>query len=315
MTFVNFIIKNELAQDLDGVKREIYSIFWDEISNMYFEGGNSLVPRVGPDITDQLCKTLDRAMTHSFLITGIWPIQLSKVFSVAVLVGEEVLTDEDLLESFLEYLLDYESVVLQNALKEAKNGKIESATQQQILDILSPFGLRSVPVSVNIKSLLINSAKCELIQKINRSINKFGEGLLEMDAGLIVPVSKEAIFQLYNDFRPTRAKVISLMKVDVEGSLTKSQEEVYRHLMRYVNDADPDTLKRLMRFITGSHYIVAKEIKVIFHLGVGSLPYLIAHTCGCTVDLPVGSYMGFVDFKTQLDNILHNPESWKFNLV
>lgn len=58
MTFVNFIIKNELAQDLDGVKREIYSIFWDEISNMYFEGGNSLVPRVGPDITISFVKLL-----------------------------------------------------------------------------------------------------------------------------------------------------------------------------------------------------------------------------------------------------------------
>ena len=87
MKFVNFIIKGELAQDLDGVKREIYSIFWDEITNMYFEGGQSLVPRVGPDVTDDLCKTLGRAIIHTFLITGIWPIQISQLFSVAVMVG------------------------------------------------------------------------------------------------------------------------------------------------------------------------------------------------------------------------------------
>ncbi len=81
MKFVNFIIKDEMAQDLDGVKREIYSIFWDEITNQYFDGGKSIVPRVGPDVTDELW-----AIIHSFLIMGIWPIQLSKPFSVSVMV-------------------------------------------------------------------------------------------------------------------------------------------------------------------------------------------------------------------------------------
>lgn len=94
--FVNFTIKDELAQDLDGVKREVYSIFWDEIISKYFEGGKSFVPRVGPDVTDELCKTLGRAIYHSFLLTGIWPIQLSKVFAIAVIIGEESLIDKDL---------------------------------------------------------------------------------------------------------------------------------------------------------------------------------------------------------------------------
>ncbi len=66
MKFVNFIIKDEMARDLDGVKREIYSIFWDEITNQYFEGGKSVVPRVGPDVTDELCQILGRAIILGF---------------------------------------------------------------------------------------------------------------------------------------------------------------------------------------------------------------------------------------------------------
>ena len=62
------------------------------------------------------------------------------------------------------------------------------------------------------------------------------------------------------------------MKPDVDGVLTKSQEEVYLHLKRYVNAADSATLKRFMRFVTGSSFLVAKEIKVIFHLSIGRLP-------------------------------------------
>ncbi|XP_028409541.1 uncharacterized protein LOC114532162 [Dendronephthya gigantea] len=315
MKFVKFIIQDELAQDLDGVKREIYSIFWDDITNQYFEGGKSLVPRVGPDVTDELCKILGRALIHSFLITGIWPIQISKLFSIVVLGGEESLTDDDFLDAFLDYVLEFEAVVLQNALTEAESGVMKATTQHQVLEVLSPFGLRMLPTHSNIKSILVNIAKCELVQKVNRSINKFREGIQDMDAQILADVDKEDVLQMYDELPPTPTKVLSLIKADVDGVLTKSQEEVFCHLKRYVNAADTATLKRFIRFVTGSSFLVAKEIKVIFHLSIARLPCLVAHTCGCTVDLPVGSYTGFLDFKTQLDNILCNPESWKFRLV
>ena len=185
-----------------------------------------MVPRVGPDVTDELCKILGRAIIHSFLITGIWPFQISKIFSVAILVGEEKLTDEDFLDAFLEYVLDYESLILQNAVKQAETGKIESATQQQVLEILAPFGIRSLPDPNNMKFLLITTAKCKLIHKVNRSINKFREGMLDMDTvGLSVSLEKEAVLDFYKDLCPSPEKVISLTKVDVDGALTKSQEE------------------------------------------------------------------------------------------
>ena len=237
------------------------------------------------------------------------------MFAIAVIIGEESLTDKDFLDAFLEYVLEYEAVVLRKALKEAEMGKMDTATQQQVLEFLSPYGIRTLPTSKNMKSLLISTARCELVQKVNRSISKFREGLLEMGSCIYAEAQKDDILQLYTDLSPSPTKVLSLMKADVDGALTKSQEEVFQYLKRYVSAADSGTLNRLMRFITGSHYIVAKEIKVVFHPSIGNLPCLVAHTCGCTVDLPVGSYLGFTDFKTQLDNILYNPESWKFYLV
>jgi hypothetical protein len=202
LKFVNFIIKNELAQDLDGVKREIYSIFWDEITSLYFEGGKSVVLRVGPDVTDELCTILGRAIIHTFLITGIWPIQISKLFSIAILVGEESLTNDNLLDAFLEYVLEYESIILQKALTEAESGSITLPTQQQVLDVLAPFGLRSLPTHTNIKSLLVSTAKCELVQKVNRSINKFREGLLDMALGikLLLMLRKKMFFNCMTNF-------------------------------------------------------------------------------------------------------------------
>jgi hypothetical protein len=196
------LYKTELAQDLDGVKREIYSIFWDEITSLYFEGGKSVVLRVGPDVTDELCTILGRAIIHTFLITGIWPIQISKLFSIAILVGEESLTNDNLLDAFLEYVLEYEAIILQKALTEAESGSITLPTQQQVLDVLAPFGLRSLPTHTNIKSLLVSTAKCELVQKVNRSINKFREGLLDMALGikLLLMLRKKMFFNCMTNF-------------------------------------------------------------------------------------------------------------------
>jgi hypothetical protein len=112
-----------MAQDRDGVKREIYSIFWEKITCHYFDGGKSFVPRVGPDIADDLCKILGRALIHCFLLMRIMPIQISKAFMIAVIVGEESLLDQDFLDAFLEYVLDYEAAVLRKALQEVETGK------------------------------------------------------------------------------------------------------------------------------------------------------------------------------------------------
>ena len=313
--FVNFVLKDELAQDMDGVKREIYSIFWEEITCLYFEGGNSFVPRVGPDITDDLCKSLGRVLIHCFLLTRIIPIQLSKAFLIAVIAGEEWLNDQDFLDAFLEYALDYEAAVLQKALQEAKTGKLEVATQRETLEILSLYGVRTLPTHENLKSLLISTARCELVQKVNRAIGKFREGVLEMGSQIIANASKDDVLQLYANLHPTSVKMLSLVKPDVDGELTKLEEEVYQHFRRYICAADSGTLKRLLRFITGSHYLVTSEIKVIFHLSIGNIPCFVVHTCSCIVDLAVGGYLGFADFKSQLDSILSNPESWKFYLV
>ena len=289
--FVNFVLKDELAQDMDGVKREIYSIFWEEITCLYFEGGNSFVPRVGPDITDDLCKCLGRVLIHCFLLTRIIPIQLSKAFLIAVIAGEEWLGDQDFLVAFLEYVLDYEAAVLQEALREAETGKLEATTQRKTLEILSLYGVRTLPTHENLKSLLISTARCELVQKVNRAIGKCREGVLEMGSQIIANANKDDVLQLYANLYPTSEKMLSLVRPDVAGELTKLEEEVYQHFRRYICGADSGTLKRLLRFITGSHYLVTSEIKVIFHSSIGNIPCFVVHTCSCTVDLPVGSYL------------------------
>ena len=115
---------------------------------------------------------------------------------IAVIVGEESLNDKDFLDAFLEYVLDYEAEALQKALQEAGTKKLEAATQKDTLEILSLYGIRNLQTQNNIKSLLISTARCELVQKVNRAIGKFHESMLEMGSHIIADAGKQDVLQL-----------------------------------------------------------------------------------------------------------------------
>ena len=66
--------------------------------------------------------------------------------------------------------------------------------------------------------------------------------------------------------------------------------------------------------MTGST-IVVPSIKVIFHSHVGNLPHVTVHASSAVMGLPYDGYDSFTDFKSQMDEVLNNTESWKFTLV
>ena len=119
----------------------------------------------------------------------------------------------------------------------------------------------------------------------------------------------------YDELSVTAEKVFRLTHVDDEASLTKSQATVFAFLRRYIKACNNEKIKVLYRFFTGSDVLAVKDLKVIFHLNVGNLPHISAHTCSGIIDLPSGGYVSYHDFQSQLDALLKNPESWKFHLV
>lgn len=76
---LTFILEGEQGLDMDGVKREVFTLFWEMPFEKFFEGHTTLVARVGPDIQDSNYQAIGRAMSHSYLLTGIFPITISKV--------------------------------------------------------------------------------------------------------------------------------------------------------------------------------------------------------------------------------------------
>ncbi len=76
-----FTFEGESARDLDGPKRAVYNMFWDEIFKMHFEGTNTVVPRFGPDMCDELVILFGCIALHGYICSGMFPTRISRFSS------------------------------------------------------------------------------------------------------------------------------------------------------------------------------------------------------------------------------------------
>lgn len=95
---------------MDGVKRKVFTLFWERALEKFFEGHSTFVPRVGPDVPDSHYQTIRRVISHSYLLIGMFPSAISKVFLTAFLAGKDALSADDYISGFLEDVSEYNSL-------------------------------------------------------------------------------------------------------------------------------------------------------------------------------------------------------------
>ena len=311
---VSFI--NEAAVDLNGVKREAFTLFWEKAMLLYFNGTTSYVPRISPSIDESIYTILGRIITHGYVMVGVFPTSISKIFFTALVAGKETLTDNDFLEGYLDYVSEYDSLKVRTILEECHSQQSLSASSTSfLLDFLSEYNVSTMPNADNLRSILVNVSKTELWNKTLMAANCMREGILEGVSHVWGSATKELVTVLYKSFQVTTDKVLSMIVLDDPSGLTKGQELVFTYFKKFVRSLGEKELARFLRYVTGSSFVAVHSIKVIFHSHIGSLPHVSVHACSAVVDLPSGGYDGFTDFKTQMDEVLKNAESWKFTLV
>lgn len=316
-SLLNVTFVNEPAMDLDGVKREAFTLFWEKVMSLYFEGTTTYVPRISPAIDESIYTRLGRVLSHGYVMVGVFPALISKPFFTALVAGKENVTDDDFLEGFFDYISCYDNIRLQTILEECSSQQSLSASSTDFLfEFLSEFNVSKIPSVDNLRTILVSVARTELWNKTLMAANSLKEGLLEGGARNVwLSATKELVVHLYKSLQITTDKVLSLIAIDEPSAITKAQDIVFTYLKKYVRTLDERELSCFLRYVTGSSAIVVPSIKVIFHSHVGNLPHVTVHACSAVVDLPSGGYDSFTDFKSQMDEVLNNAESWKFSLI
>ena len=55
-SLLNVTFINEPAMDLNGVKREAFTLFWEKVMPVYFEGTTTYVPLISPAIDESIMR-------------------------------------------------------------------------------------------------------------------------------------------------------------------------------------------------------------------------------------------------------------------
>ena len=84
----------------------------------FFEGQATFVPRVGPDVgLNSDYQAIGRAISHGYLLIGIFPNTICKVFMAALLAGKDTMSADDYIWGLLDHVSEYDSLQLKSALE------------------------------------------------------------------------------------------------------------------------------------------------------------------------------------------------------
>ena len=246
---VTFSFHEEVGMDLDGLKREAYSLFWKQALEDYFEGSSTFVPRVSPEIEESMMRTLGRIISHQYVLTGIFPIHINRAFMAATLCGRQAVSDEDLLEAFLEYISENESQELKAILVQSDQGELSGESCEFLLDFFSDYQVTKRPLASNLKATLVQVAKNELLSKPAMAMDGMREGLRDGDFENLWNCSKDEVTKMYHMMQLTPQRVISMLAEEPSTHLNKSRSKIFSYLKKYIRYLSRKELGRFLRYV------------------------------------------------------------------
>ena len=95
----------------------------------------------------------------------------------------------------------------------------------------------------------------------------------------------------------------------------RCEARVFGYLQQFIGNMTNEEVRRFIRFTTGSSALLAEHITITFNATSGLARRPIAHTCGCTLELP-SSYISYPEFESEFHCILSDDEyTWQMHAV
>jgi len=289
----------------DGVTREVISTFFDEFYSSCCVGADELVPIIRHDMLKDEWEAVARIICYGTTYR-YFPIRLSMVFvKSAFLGGEDFLSEEELLSSFLNYVSKDEKDILEKNITEFDENT------DDLLDVLSSYNCYSSPTRTNLREILQQLAHTQLVQKPRYVANCWHNVFKNVK----LPIIFNDLQGLYENLLPTGRKVVRLFKTEESHNESDQQKACKEHLKRYVKNLSTSDLRKFLQISTGSDIISTDEITITYSFLTGFSRRPVFRTCGPTIELP-GTYTCFSELSEEFQSILKNPrEAFNFNII
>ena len=252
--------------DAGGVTRDLYSGFWEVAYLETFDDGCLLIPAVHPQVDMTKFSTLGQILSHGYLVCGFLPLRIAfPIVALTVLGPKTKISEQILIESFLDYLVQHEMKTIQNALSAAHNGYFSTKLSSDLTNLLSRHGCRTLPKLTNVRQLIIEVARYEFTIKAAGATCAMHVGIPEKHKEFWSGHSIEELYEIYRSLNGRPDKLIKRLIEPEE--MSSNEERVYEYFVQFIGSLDVDDLRLLMRSITGSSAIGHKSSLQWMHRG------------------------------------------------
>lgn len=152
-------------------KDTLISLFWKDVYDSLMLGEGERVPSIRHDFQRKQWEAIARILLKGFQEYQYFPYSLSKTFVVSCLFGESAVSENMLMESFMQYVSEDERKVIEKC----SNGELE-ADDENLIELLSTFDCkRTLTDSTMILKTLTELAHQELIQRPQHVTDDVGD--------------------------------------------------------------------------------------------------------------------------------------------
>ena len=288
-----------------GVSRDVYASFFGEILSCTFIGNNARVPEVTHHYYKEEWQAVGRIICKGMWTLAIFPVLVSEAFMFYCLFGEP--DDNMLLSSLMNFVSPDEKSMLEELLG---NPDEVDPTSDDLAEFLESYRCKTMVNSDNFKTVLIELARQELVQKSHIMADCWRAVFVDL------PIDGQTLHQLCEELIPMRKNVLELLQCN---PITDNERDVFGYLKRYNKGLDERDLKLLVRFLTGSDLLASSfsKIKVVFvellatEKNLARRPF--ARTCEPLLELP-SVYGKFSDLRAEFENVIR-AGSWEFDVI
>ena len=315
---LNVQIDGEPAIDAEGVKREVFTVFFKSLLMKFFVGNSEMVPQLDPRILfTGFYETVGRIISHAFVLVGMFPVGISKAAWHLILTG--TVSTDNIMRSFLEHITEREKRVVKKVIDGERLNDIEALS---FLSVLSYHGCKSSPSAQDRLHTLENVAATSLLCKPLFCYGRMHAGMYCYPL-LWIGVPGSVVNDIYNQMKPCADSVVNTIHyqfTDLEEDISFSQfrdiraaeEQIKIYLERYIETLSDKQLAALLKFWTGSELMLLPSLLVSFNATQEIARRPIANACVGQLNLS-RFYSSQDEFDDEMNLYLGSLEASEFD--
>ncbi|XP_063404554.1 uncharacterized protein LOC134688018 [Mytilus trossulus] len=274
-------VGEENALDLEGVTREMFSVFFMAVIMKFFIGNQHKLPRVDArTLFNGTLQVIGKIISHAYVLCNYLPQGISPL--LYIFAGNGIYTDELLLQTFSSFITETDSNLVNHLLSNTNWDGLHA----EIVNLISTYGGFEVPTKANVKQTILDLAKINMTVIPCVPISKIKVG---MDCYHLLwnGVTEHVIINLMNQYKPTHLKVINLISYTTsdDPTLCSLEEKVKTYFERFIRSLSNQQLLHFLKFWTSSDILCIPRLYVSFNSTEGFNRRPIANTCSATLQI------------------------------